>query len=163
MPHIPRTRLLALVTATAALLAGLTGHGGGIVWYANHLYVTDTTGGIRVFDVNKLSKVDTYGSGLNTYGIDGVSGRSSACGLPYVLPQTHYYKQASPPPSGGCDNDAVDGAPTPTRSATRGSPSTRPAAARTSWSPASGTAVSRAPGSCATSSIRPAPPRIGGC
>ncbi|MEV6382875.1 hypothetical protein AB0M31_26145 [Streptomyces sp. NPDC051773] len=91
----------------------VTGHGGGLVWYANHLYVTDTTGGIRVFDVNKLSKVDTYGSGLNTYGVDGVTGRSSACGLPYVLPQTHYYRQASPPPSGGCDNDAVDGTPDP--------------------------------------------------
>lgn len=88
----------------------VTGHGGGIVWYSNYIYVTDTSNGIRVFDINKLGKVDTYGSGTNAYGINS-SGRSSACGYPYVLPQVHYYKQASPPPSGACDTDAVGGTP----------------------------------------------------
>ncbi|MFF3843959.1 hypothetical protein [Streptomyces sp. NPDC002328] len=104
--------LLAEPTSTSSTASNfkfVTGHGGGIVWYANYLYVTDTSGGIRVFDVNKLAKVDTYGSGVSTYGISG--GRSSACGYPYVLPQVHYYKQASAPPSGGCSDDAVDGVP----------------------------------------------------
>ncbi|MEV8553694.1 hypothetical protein [Streptomyces glaucescens] len=98
-------------SSTASNFTFVTGHGGGIVWYANYLYVTDTAGGIRVFDINKLAKVDTYGSGVGTYGISG--GRSSACGYPYVLPQVHYYKQASPPPSGGCSADAVEGVPDP--------------------------------------------------
>ncbi|CAM5537714.1 Secreted protein OS=Streptomyces glaucescens OX=1907 GN=SGLAU_09645 PE=4 SV=1 [Streptomyces glaucescens] len=71
-------------SSTASNFTFVTGHGGGIVWYANYLYVTDTAGGIRVFDINKLAKVDTYGSGVSTYGISG--GRSSACAS-YVLPQ----------------------------------------------------------------------------
>lgn len=102
--------LLVEPTSSGANFKFVTGHGGGIVWYANHIYVTDTAGGIRVFDINKLSAVDTYGSGLTTYGIDS-TGKSSACGHPYVLPQTHYYRQASAPPSGGCDTNAADGAP----------------------------------------------------
>ncbi|MFM9453672.1 hypothetical protein [Streptomyces europaeiscabiei] len=102
--------LLAEPTEGGADFKFVTGHGGGIVWYGNYIYVTDTSNGIRVFDINKLGKVDTYGSGLNSYGIDS-SGKSSACGYPYVLPQVHYYKQASPPPSGACDADAVNGTP----------------------------------------------------
>ncbi|MEU3792627.1 hypothetical protein AB0F07_22955 [Streptomyces fructofermentans] len=101
--------LLAEPTEGGADFKPVTGHGGGLVWYANHLYVTDTSNGIRVFDVNKLAKVDTYGSGVNAFGISG--GKAGACGYPYVLPQVHYYKQASPPPAGGCDSDAVGGTP----------------------------------------------------
>jgi hypothetical protein len=102
--------LLVEPTENGADFKFVTGHGGGIVWYGNYIYVTDTSNGIRVFDIGKLGKVDTYGSGLNTYGFDG-TGKSSACGYPYVLPQVHYYKQAAPPPSGGCDEDAVSGTP----------------------------------------------------
>ncbi|MFB7620677.1 hypothetical protein [Kitasatospora sp. NPDC056181] len=86
--------LLAEPTSTssgAANFTFVTGHGGGIVWYANYLYVTDTANGIRVFDLDKLAKVDTYGSGVSTVGID--NGRSSACGYPYVLPEVHRYFQ----------------------------------------------------------------------
>ncbi|GAB2611111.1 hypothetical protein GCM10027168_49910 [Streptomyces capparidis] len=84
-------------SSTASNFKYVTGHGGGIVWYANHIYMTDTAHGIRVFDINKLAKVDTYGSGVTGYGIS--NGRSSACGYPYVLPQVHYYQQAGTPSS----------------------------------------------------------------
>ncbi|GHH84943.1 hypothetical protein GCM10017771_15820 [Streptomyces capitiformicae] len=102
--------LLVEPTESGADFKFVTGHGGGIVWYANCIYVTDTSNGIRVFDINKLGKVDTYGSGLNSHGFDS-AGKSSACGYPYVLPQVRYYKQATPPPSGGCDADAASGTP----------------------------------------------------
>lgn len=103
--------LLAEPTSTSSSASNfkfVTGHGGGIVWYANYLYVTDTSNGIRVFDINKLAKVDTYGSGLNSYGVSS-SGSSSACGYPYVLPEVHYYKQASTPAS--CSPNGVNGTP----------------------------------------------------
>jgi hypothetical protein len=77
--HVP----LVEPTESGADFKFVTGHGGGIVWYANHIYVTDTSNGIRVFDINKLGKVDTYGYGLNSYGFDS-AGKSSACGYPYV-------------------------------------------------------------------------------
>ncbi|MFF9212709.1 MULTISPECIES: hypothetical protein [unclassified Streptomyces] len=97
--------LLAEPTDAGADFTFVTGHGGGIVWYANYLYVTDTSHGIRVFDINKLAKVDTYGSGVSTYGIDS-AGRSSACGYPYVLPEVHYYKQAGTPSD--CSGNTID-------------------------------------------------------
>jgi hypothetical protein len=33
-------------------------HAGGIMWYGNLVYVVDTTGGLRVFDLDHLYKVD---------------------------------------------------------------------------------------------------------
>lgn len=33
-------------------------HAGGVAWYGNLVYVVDTTGGLRVFDLNHLYKVD---------------------------------------------------------------------------------------------------------
>ncbi|MGW3075748.1 hypothetical protein [Kitasatospora sp. NPDC001132] len=89
-------------SGSAADFTYVTGHGGGIAWYANYLYVTDTANGIRVFDLNKLAKVDTYGSGVSTAGMSG--GKSTACGYPYVLPETHRYFQAKKAPS--CAPDA---------------------------------------------------------
>ncbi|MFE2266984.1 hypothetical protein [Streptomyces griseosporeus] len=97
--------LLAEPNSSGTDFSFVTGHGGGIVWYANYIYVTDTAHGIRVFDINKMAKVDTYGSGVSTYGIDG-SGRSSACGYPYVLPEVHYYKQAGTPSD--CSGNTID-------------------------------------------------------
>lgn len=102
--------LLAEPTSTSSSASNfkfVTGHGGGIAWYANYIYVTDTAHGIRVFDINKMAKVDTYGSGLNSYGVSG--GTSSACGYPYVLPEVHYYQQSGTPDS--CATDAGDGTP----------------------------------------------------
>lgn len=69
----------------------IPGHAGGIVWYDHYIYVTDTHNGIRVFDLRKMAKVDTYGSDVQTYGING--GVSSACGYAYVLPVIHHYSQ----------------------------------------------------------------------
>ncbi|MFI6060650.1 hypothetical protein [Streptomyces sp. NPDC051286] len=100
--------LLAEPTSTSSSASDfkyVTGHGGGIVWYANYIYVTDTAHGVRVFDTNKLAKVDDYGSGVRTYGIN--NGRSSACGYPYVLPEVHYYQQSGTPSA--CDSDANNG------------------------------------------------------
>lgn len=37
-------------------IAGL--HAGGVAWYGNLVYVVDTTGGLRVFDLDHLYKVD---------------------------------------------------------------------------------------------------------
>lgn len=82
----------------------VTGHAGGIVWYSHYLYVTDTAHGIRVFDLDKMARVDDYGSGVSTVGMHG--GRSSACGYPYVLPEVHRYYQTGTPAS--CDGTAID-------------------------------------------------------
>ncbi|GLF97412.1 hypothetical protein [Streptomyces yaizuensis] len=112
-----RYRHVLLVEPTAKGEAGqgpgfrfVTGHGGGVVWYGNHLYVTDTVNGLRVFDLGRMAKVDTYGSGVTTYGV-GADGRSSACGYPYVVPQTHTYRQSVPVPAGGCGARGVGGRP----------------------------------------------------
>lgn|GEM_PF-4958501 len=78
-------------SSTASDFGLVTGHGGGIAWYDHYIYVTDTHGGIRVFDISKMAKVTQYGSGVSTIGVSGTS--TSACGYAYVLPQTHYYSQ----------------------------------------------------------------------
>jgi hypothetical protein len=92
--------LLVVPTSTssgASNFSIVTGHGGGIVWYAHYIFVTDTDHGIRVFDLDKMAKVDQYGSNISTYGIS--NGESSACGYPYVLPEIHQYFQAAEPSS----------------------------------------------------------------
>ncbi|MER6915719.1 hypothetical protein ABT354_28940 [Streptomyces sp. NPDC000594] len=88
----------------------VTGHGGGIVWYGNHLYVTDTVNGLRVFDLGRMARVDTYGSGVDTYGV-GADGRTSACGYAHVVPQVLSYRQSVPVPPGGCGAKGVAGRP----------------------------------------------------
>lgn len=90
--------------STASNFNFVTGHGGGIVWYAHYIYVTDTTHGIRVFDLDKMAQVDDYGSDVTTVGVH--SGRSSACGYPYVLPEVHRYFQSGTPTS--CDGTSID-------------------------------------------------------
>ncbi|GIH16880.1 hypothetical protein [Rugosimonospora africana] len=84
-------------SSTASNYTFVTGHGGGIAWYGDYIYVTDTTHGIRVFDLNKLARVTTYGSNVTTVGIS--SGKSSACGYAYVVPEVHRYFQPQTPGS----------------------------------------------------------------
>lgn len=99
--------LLVVPTSTgsgATNYTYVTGHGGGIAWYAGYIFVTDTTHGIRVFDLNKMAKVDQYGSNVSTVGVN--SGKSSACGYPYVVPEVHQYFQ--PSHTDTCSNGPVD-------------------------------------------------------
>ncbi|KAH7381506.1 secreted protein [Pyrenochaeta sp. MPI-SDFR-AT-0127] len=63
-------------------------HAGGIMWYGSLVYVVDTTGGLRVFDLNHIYKVDPEvkeGIGRQTGGAFG------AYGYKYVLPQVRTY------------------------------------------------------------------------
>ncbi|GCD95984.1 hypothetical protein [Embleya hyalina] len=62
------------------------GHGGGLAWYANFVFMTDTNGGIRVFDINRIRAVET---GTNV----GCSATSCTAGKhTYVMPQVAYYR-----------------------------------------------------------------------
>ncbi|MER6915045.1 hypothetical protein ABT354_25500 [Streptomyces sp. NPDC000594] len=86
-------------SATETDFAPVQGHGGGVVWYGSNIYVTDRDKGIRVFDLNSMAKVDEYGKDLKTVGVrtatvGGVTKKlSSACGYPYVIPQSHQYQR----------------------------------------------------------------------
>lgn len=63
-------------------------HAGGIMWYGNLVYVVDTTGGLRVFDLNHIYKVD--GSIKDSDGKQS-NGKYGAWGYGYVLPQVRAY------------------------------------------------------------------------
>lgn len=65
-------------------LVPLASHVGGMSWVGNYLYVAQTGGGVRVFDVTQLSKVADP-SKLP----EGAS--------PYVLPQVGYYHSVGAP------------------------------------------------------------------
>lgn len=58
-------------------------HAGGIAWYGSFLYVVDTTGGIRVFDMGNLWEMDEIADGVGK----ASDGSYSAAGYRYVLPQ----------------------------------------------------------------------------
>jgi hypothetical protein len=65
-------------------------HAGGIVWYKNYLFVAVTTVGFKVFDLNRIQKVQTgeknhlgYHAGDDVY--YGYNYR-------YIIPQVGYYK-----------------------------------------------------------------------
>ncbi|GHH74006.1 hypothetical protein [Promicromonospora soli] len=60
-------------------------HAGGIMWYGNLLYVADTTGGFRVFDLDHLWRVSTGDSSRIGRKADGTF---HAFDYKYVLPQT---------------------------------------------------------------------------
>jgi hypothetical protein len=60
-------------------------HAGGLAWYGNHLYVVDTTGGFRVFDLNHLWRVSTGSASKIGRQSDGTY---HAFDYKYVLPQT---------------------------------------------------------------------------
>lgn len=85
-------RLVLLVepTGTAANpnLQAVKLHVGGLAWYKNWLYVADTTGGLRVFDWNKLLQVQTGKADALGKQADGFH----AYNYKYVLPQVGFYK-----------------------------------------------------------------------
>ncbi len=67
-------------------------HAGGLAWYGNLLYVVDTTGGLRVFDLDHLWQVST--------GADDKVGRQPdgsyhAFNYKYVLPQVAEYSDST--------------------------------------------------------------------
>lgn len=86
-------------------IAGL--HAGGIMWYGNLLYVVDTKGGLRVFDLDHIYKVDDsikdndgkQGSSYGAWGYKYVL-ITLKCGIRltrkrYVVPQVRWYSWQS--------------------------------------------------------------------
>lgn len=67
-------------------------HAGGIAWWGNYLYVVDTTGGLRVFDLGQIMRVtntdDTSRIGLS-------AGRFDAHGYGYIVPELTRYQLAA--------------------------------------------------------------------
>ena len=61
-------------------------HAGGLAWLGHYLYVADTAGGLRVFDVNRILEVS------DTQDVIGKSGNAYyAYNYRYVLPQVASY------------------------------------------------------------------------
>ncbi|MCT9075090.1 hypothetical protein [Streptomyces fulvoviolaceus] len=66
-------------------------HAGGIMWYGDLLYVTDTYKGLRVFDLRTLFKVSA--TQANVCGLH-TDGTYQGYGYDYVLPQSYAYDNA---------------------------------------------------------------------
>lgn len=78
------TNVELMVPGADGKLAPLASHVGGVSWVGHSLYVAQTGGGVRVFDVDHLLKVQDPSKVP-----EGTS--------PYVLPQVGYYRvQAAP-------------------------------------------------------------------
>jgi hypothetical protein len=73
-----------MVPAANGRLEPLASHVGGLSWVSHYLYVAQTGGGVRVFDVNQLMKVEDQS-------------RVPAGTAPYVLPQVGYYRVQGAP------------------------------------------------------------------
>jgi hypothetical protein len=68
-------------------------HAGGLAWLGRYLYVTDTSRGLRVFDMERILEVSTDAPDLiGRHGDD-----YHAFGYRYVLPQVASYRQAVVP------------------------------------------------------------------
>ena len=65
-------------------------HAGGIVWYQNYLFVTDTTQGFRVFDMTRIQRVQTGDS--DTLGYKASADAYLAYNYRYVIPQVGRYQ-----------------------------------------------------------------------
>lgn len=72
-------------TTSAPSYKAVNVHAGGIMWYGNLLYVADTSGGFRVFDLDHLWQVSTGSSSAIGRQSDG---SYHAFDYKYVLPQT---------------------------------------------------------------------------
>lgn len=74
----------------------ITIHAGGIAWYKDWLYVADTTGGLRVFDIKRIIEVQT--GDKNAIGLVAAANEYHAFNYRYILPQVNRYT----PCSGSC-------------------------------------------------------------
>ena len=66
-------------------------HAGGIAWVGDHLYVADTTRGLRVFDTSRIIALN---SDEDAFGRDPETGRYRAYGHRYAIPQIGAYDLA---------------------------------------------------------------------
>lgn len=64
-------------------------HAGGIAWYGHHLYVADTSYGLRVFDLKHIFQVSTAATTIGR----ASNGTYYAAGYKYVVPQVLAYDQ----------------------------------------------------------------------
>ncbi len=71
-------------------------HAGGIAWWGRYLYVADTFGGLRVFDLNRIMRV-TNTNDASRIGRSG--GRFDAHGYAYAVPELMRYQV----PAAACD------------------------------------------------------------
>ncbi|MEQ9076369.1 MAG: hypothetical protein RLP09_21115 [Sandaracinaceae bacterium] len=98
-PSAIRYRHLLLVTPTddgasygaAEYDSGGALHAGGIVWVGDHLYVADTSVGLRVYDLSRILQPSNSDDG-DRVGLSG--GRSDAHGYRYAVPQLARYRLA---------------------------------------------------------------------
>ena len=68
-------------------------HAGGIIWYKNLLYVSDTHHGFRVFDLERILQVQT---GIHeVVGLDLATGGYHGANYKYVLPEIGRYSLCS--------------------------------------------------------------------
>lgn len=92
---------------------GRSVHGGGIVWYGNYLYVSDTRRGIRVFDMRYIMDLKSAGNGdttdQNTVGLH--DGRYHGFGYRYVMPQVGTWEHPDGPAEFPPDNKCATGGP----------------------------------------------------
>lgn len=62
-------------------------HAGGIVWYGDYLYVADTHGGLRVFDLTSVIRASDFNK--DVIGVDGA--KVHAHGYKYAVPELFRY------------------------------------------------------------------------
>ena len=67
-------------------------HAGGLAWVGRYLYVVHTGVGFRVFDLDRILRVD---ASQDTIGRDAATGRYHAHGYAYVVPQVDTIAHAS--------------------------------------------------------------------
>jgi hypothetical protein len=88
-------------------------HAGGILWYGNHLYVVDTTRGVRVFDTRFIFDLESSPNGdtSDKTRIGWAAGAYRGFGYRYVMPQVDAWVNAAGPDADPGDRCAGTGAP----------------------------------------------------
>ncbi|CAM05395.1 hypothetical protein A8924_6570 [Saccharopolyspora erythraea NRRL 2338] len=102
-PKKPKYRHAILVAPTAdGGIAPVKTHAGGIAWVGDNLYVADTWGGLRVFDLRHIWK----GAADPTHEAFKVDGdKVLAADYRYVIPQVGRYCVPSPSDASKCNGD----------------------------------------------------------